>query len=246
MELNEQIENICKGLEQNNYTNEASVSRNIVDPLLSALGWSTNPNVVIPEYSIEGKRVDFALCHPASKPCIFIEVKQVGKIDGAERQLFEYAFHEGIPILILTDGKKWRFYNPSGAGGYTERLVYECDMIDDDREEILNRLNRYLNYDLVRTGKALTSILEDYLNVYRNRELLRILPQVWDSLVLGKSEDSHLLINAVKSEAERICGITPTNEQVSNFLMDTHSETVSTSGEDKVVFQPQNPEKYFI
>ena len=32
-------------------------------------------DVVAPEYSLEGRRVDFALCHPAGKPLVFVEVK---------------------------------------------------------------------------------------------------------------------------------------------------------------------------
>jgi hypothetical protein len=37
---------------------------------------------------------------------VFIEVKQIGRSDGGERQLFEYAFHRGVPMTILTDGQE--------------------------------------------------------------------------------------------------------------------------------------------
>lgn len=228
MAFKEHIDDIRKGLKQNNYTNEASVRRSIVDPLLTALGWSTDPKIVIPEYTIDKKRVDYALCHPALKPRVFIEVKQVGNIDGAERQLFEYAFHEGIPILILTDGQRWRFFHPSGSGDYAERLVYEFDIVEDDSAEVVNCLNRYLNYTSVQTGKAMKTIAEDYQNIFRNREILRSLPQAWDNLVSGKSKDSEYLIEAVKSETERLCGNRPTNEQVLSFLKDSQTETGRT------------------
>ena len=228
MELQEHINDIRKGLKQNNYTNEASVRRSIVDPLLTALGWSTDPKVVIPEYTIDRRRVDYALCHPALKPRVFIEVKQVGNIDDAERQLFEYAFHEGIPILILTDGQKWRFFHPSGSGNYAERLVHEFDIVEDDSAEVVNCLNRYLNYTSVQTGKAMKTIAEDYQNIFRNREILRSLPQAWDNLVSGKSKDSEYLIEAVKSETERLCGNRPADEQVFSFLKGSQTETGRT------------------
>ena len=228
MAFKEHIDDIRKGLEQNNYTSEASVRRSIVDPLLTALGWSTNPKIVIPEYTIDRRRVDYALCHPELKPRVFIEVKQVGNIDGAERQLFEYAFHEGIPILILTDGRKWRFFHPSGSGDYAERLVHEFDIVEDDSAEVANCLNRYLNYTSVQTGKAMKTIAEDYQNIFQNREILRSLPQAWDNLVSGKSEDSEFLIEAVKSETQRLCGNRPTDEQVFSFLKGSQTETSRT------------------
>lgn len=228
MAFKEHIDDIRKGLKQNNYTNEASVRRSIVDPLLTALGWSTDPKIVIPEYTTNKRRVDYALCHPELKPRVFIEVKQVGNIDGAERQLFEYAFHEGIPILILTDGQKWRFFHPSGSGDYAERLVHEFDIVEDDGAEVVNCLNRYLNYTSVQTGKAMKTIAEDYQNIFQNREILRSLPQAWDNLVSGKSEDSEFLIEAVKSETQRLCGNRPTDEQVFNFLKGSQTETSRT------------------
>ena len=226
MAFKEHIDDIRRGLEQNDYTSEALVRQGIVDRLLIALGWATfNPRVVIPEYTINKKRVDYALCHPALKPRVFIEVKQVGNIDGAERQLFEYAFHEGIPILILTDGQKWRFFHPSGSGDYTERLVHEFDIVEDDSAEIASRLNRYLNYVSIQTGEAMTTIVEDYQNVFRNREIVRYLPEAWKNLVSGISEDSEFLIEAVQSETQRLCGNRPTNEQVFSFLKGSQKET---------------------
>ena len=115
MTLKEHIDDICNNLVKQVFTSEALVSEGIVRRLLDALGWPRfNPQVVIPEYPVEGGRVDFALCHPPSKPLVFIEVKQVGKIEGAEKQLFEYAFHKGVPVVILTDGKEWYFSTQAG------------------------------------------------------------------------------------------------------------------------------------
>ena len=85
MTLREHIDDILKGLETNRYPNEASVSQGIVLRLLGTLGWPTyDTQVVIPEHGVEGKKVDFALCHPPSKPLVFIEAKAVGNIEGGE------------------------------------------------------------------------------------------------------------------------------------------------------------------
>lgn len=119
MALKEHIGDIRDALRRKQFTSEALVSQGIVRRLLDALDWPQfDPQIAIPEYPVPGGRVDFALCHPASKPMVFIEVKQVGQSDGAERQLFEYAFHAGVPIAVLTDGQKWQFFHPIGRGNY--------------------------------------------------------------------------------------------------------------------------------
>ena len=230
MTLKEHIDDIRNNLEKGLFTNEAAVSNGIVRRLLDALDWPIyNPQVIIPEYSIGGRRVDFSLCHPASKPLIFIEVKQVGNIDGAERQLFEYAFHEGVPITILTDGREWHFFHPSGQGDYKERRVYKLDLIERDSEESAKRLNRYLNYQSIRTGDAVRAIEEDYRNISRQRQVVTRLPEAWSKLV---EEADEFLLHAVAEKTESLCGYRPTDKQVLGFLKTLKRETKSDHGED--------------
>ena len=226
MELKEHIDDIRTRLENREFRNETAVSLGVVYRLLAALRWPTyNPQIVSPEHPIDTGKVDYALCHPAGEPLVLIEVKRGGNIEGAERQLFEYAFHHPTPILILTNGRLWRFFHSSGSMNYTEQFVCEFDIIEDDSEEIATRLNRYLNYISIQTGKAMAAIEEDYHNVFRNREILRLLPEAWNNLVSGESEDSGQLLTAVKSEIQRLCGNSPTNEQVFSFLKSLKTET---------------------
>jgi len=187
-----------------------------VQRLLHVLTWPMyNIQVIIPEYSVEGRRVDYALCDPASKPLVFIEVKQVGNIDGAERQLFEYAFHEGVPIALLTDGQKWRFFHPTGQGNYRERKVCELDLLEGDSEKSATHLNRYLNYEKIRTREAVRAIEEDYGKVSRQRQAAARLPEAWGKLV---EEADEFLLHAVAEKTESLCGHRPTDEQVLDFL----------------------------
>ena len=179
------------------------------------------PQVIIPEYSVEGRRVDFALCHPSSKPQVFIEVKQVGNIEGAERQLFEYAFHEGVPIAILTDGQEWYFFHPSGQGNYRERKVHGLDLIKNSSEESAECLNRYLNYDLIHTGEAVEAIKKDYEKVVQQRQVATRLPEAWNKLV---EEADEFLLHAVAEKTESLCGYRPTDEQVLGFLKSLKQE----------------------
>ena len=226
MELKEHIDDIRNRLEQKLFPNETAVRLGIVDRLLNALGWETfDTQRVFPEYPINGGRVDYALCHPPGKPIVFIEVKRVGNIEGAERQLFEYAFHEGVPILILTDGQKWRFFHPAGSGSYQERLVRELDLITDGSEESSECLFKYLTYAAVQAGIAGQLIAEDYQEISQQREVRRHLPEAWENLLSGTSGDSEFLIEAVQSETYHLCGNRPTHEQVLAFLDDFRKKT---------------------
>ena len=222
MILKEHIDDIRNQLKEGLFINEAAVSQGIVLRLLNVLTWPTyNTQVIIPEYSVEGRRVDYALCHPPSKPIVFIEVKQVGNIEGAERQLFEYAFHEGVPIAILTDGQEWHFFHPSGRGDYRERRVYKLDLIERDSEKSAERLNRYLNYDSIRTEEAVEAIKADYEKVVQQRQVEARLPEVWNELVQGKNED---LLLIVMDAAKNKIGYEPTEEQVLDFLKSLKQE----------------------
>ena len=216
MTLKEHIDDIRNNLGKGFFTNEAAVSQGIVLRLLNVLTWPTyNTQVIIPEYSVEGGRVDYALCHPPSKPVVFIEVKQVGNIDGAERQLFEYAFHKGVPIAILTDGREWRFFHPIAQGDYRERRVRELDLSENNSEESAECLNRYLNYESIRTGEAIKAIKVDYEKVVQQRQVATRLPEAWSKLL---EEEDEFLLHAVAEKTESLCGYRPTDEQVLSFL----------------------------
>ena len=225
MTLNEHVDDIRKGLQEGQFTNEAQVSHGIVGRLLDALAWPRyNTKVVTPEYSVQGTRVDYALCHPQSKPIIFIEVKKVGQIDeGGERQLFQYAFHEGVPVAVLTDGKEWHFFYPSGQGNYKERRVCKLDLITGGSEDSTARLDRYLNYESIRTGEAIHAIAHDYQNVSRRRQIEMSLPEAWTKLV---QEADEFLLEVVAEKSESLCGYKPTDEQVLNFLSCLNIEKV--------------------
>ena len=217
--VKQNVEDIREGLRAGRFQNEAAVSQGIVLRLLGALGWPTyDTQVVCPEYALEGRRVDFALCHPAAKPQVFIEVKQVGQGDGGERQLFEYAFHKGVPLAILTDGREWNFFLPAEAGDYGERRVYKLDLIERDAQESVRRFERYLKYDSVCSGIALTSAREDYKDVARARQIRDALPQAWLKLV---EEEDELLLELLADRVESLCGYKPDPDTVASFLAES-------------------------
>ena len=178
MSLYEQIEKIKTGLREGTFISEATVSQGVLLPALHGLGWNIfDTSIIVPEYRVGEGRVDFALCHPASRPAVFVEVKRVGSSEGADRQLFEYAFHQGVPIAVLTDGQEWSFYLPAEQGRYDERRVYKLDLLERTTGEAKERLNRYLSYERICSGEALEAARSDYQDVAHSREMERTFPK---------------------------------------------------------------------
>ena len=216
MELYDHLKSISENIISGKFVNEASISQGIVLRLLQALGWDIhNTEIVSPEYSLGGRRVDFALCYPPKKPIIFIEVKQTGQADSAEKQLFEYAFHTGVPLAILTDGREWQFFLPGEQGLYQERRVYKLDILERSLEESVERFNRYLSHDQISNGKAIENARLDYKDITKEREINEAMPKAWQKLI---EEGDELLLELIADKAESICGYKPNLDKVSDFL----------------------------
>jgi hypothetical protein len=216
MSLEKHIEEIRAGIKAGRFVNEAAVSQGIVLRLLHALSWPAyDTQIVCPEYSLQGRRVDYALCHPPGKPIAFVEVKQIGQSEGAERQLFEYAFHIGVQLAILTDGQEWNFFLPGEQGDYGERRVYKLDIVERDIPECAARLTRYLQYAASISGAAIDAAREDYRNVSRERQMKSTLPKAWTRLL---EEEDELLIELVADRVENLCGYKPDPDTVARFL----------------------------
>ena len=223
MTLKEHIDDIRKRLEQNIFKSETAVRQGIVDPLFRSLGWPTDDTLVVfPEYPVGSGHVDYALCHPSSTPRVFIEAKQVGNIKGAEEQLFGYDSRIRVPIAVLTDGQEWQFFHPTGEGTWAERKVCELDIVTGDSGENAEKLNRYLNYESIRTGEAVEAIKADYEEVVQQRQIEVRLPEVWNELVQEKND---YLLLAVMEKSKNKMGYEPTEEQVLDFLKNLERKT---------------------
>ena len=188
----------------------------IVLPILAALRWDTmNPGQVKPEYPNGNRRVDFALCASDHRPHVFVEVKGVGRALEGDRQLFEYAFHEGIPLCLLTDGRDWSFYLPGAQGSYNDRRVYRLQLDERTPGECVKIFTRYLAYDRVRSGEAYDAAMNDYRDAVSRREADRSLPLAWAQLV---NEPEELLVELLMEQSATICGYQPTTDDTVRFL----------------------------
>lgn len=214
--MKESIQIIQQQIKDGLFINEATVIRGIINPILQELSWPINDvRIVKPEFTVGTQRVDIALLHN-NQPFIFIEAKKIGGADGAEKQLFEYAFHHGVPILILTDGPTWHFFLTAGQGSYEQRKVNKLDLTEyEDLDHLCTKFSDYLLYDNVITGKAQKHLEEDYKNKRREMEILRTLPNAWRKLV---DETDDLLFELIANKVEELCNYKPSKNIVFDFL----------------------------
>lgn len=227
------IQNIQQQIKEGLFTNEASVIRGIINPILQELSWPVNDvRVVRPEFTVSIQRVDIALFHN-NQPLIFVEAKKIGGADGAEKQLFEYAFHSGVPILILTDGPTWHFFLTAGIGTYDQRKVNRLDLIEyDDLDQLCSKFTDYLEYGKVISGLAQKNLEVDYKSKIRELEIVQTLPNAWKKII---DENDELLFELVANKVEELCNYKPSKGSVFEYLSNLYSETKSfTHTEPKI------------
>ena len=216
MSIEATLANITARLRENGFPNEQAISQGIVLRILRELGWDTYDTAVVwPEYQTGGGRADFALCHPPSKPAIFIEVKHVGKAEGGVQQALQYAFHCGVPFVVLTDGRSWSFYLPAEQGNYDERRVYKLDLYERSAGEAAETFHRYLMQENVVSGKSLGAARTEYRNRNRRSQAKAAIPEAWRELV--QKRDARLL-ESLADAVESKVGFPPDAEDVVAFL----------------------------
>ena len=90
---------------------EALTRDALIDPLLRELGWDTSdPDMVVPEYSSGGGRADYALLS-SGKPVMMVEAKSLGSpLQKAVEQGIHYCLMQGTSYFSVTDGRRWEVY----------------------------------------------------------------------------------------------------------------------------------------
>lgn len=145
---------------------EAQTSQGIVLPTLHNLSWDVfNTTEVTPEYSVAGRRVDYAL-RIQSVNKVFLEIKRTSEnLDNHQEQLVYYAFQQGVKLAILTNGITWQFYLPLEEGGWEQRRFFTIDLleqsIDDAVEKFESLLARKISNQEVHIKKPNLFMKED-------------------------------------------------------------------------------------
>ena len=138
--------------------NEATIQQYVVLPILRALGWD-DVNLtfmeIIPEYQVESRRADYALhIKREQDPVVLIECKRWNQPIGKnEEQICFYAYSGNVPLVVITNGKRWRFYlSRWEASSLSDRIFCETDI--EDREAAISDLQKYLLKSNISSGEA--------------------------------------------------------------------------------------------
>jgi len=195
------------------FPNEAAVSQGAVLPILQACGWSTHKtDEVCPEYATQdNQRVDYALLR-GGKPLIFIEVKHRldndRSLDKGIEQVLNYAYKEGVPVAVLTDGDAWFFYWPAAPEQrYAQRLAQAIQLTRTEPTEAATILRKYLQKSPDLSPTRLRKTIEEAFHVNK-------LPTLLEEIFQNPTDELVELIEGIAKQRDIDVG----KEQIRAFL----------------------------
>ena len=195
---------------------ESATKQGVVLKLLSMAGWDVfNISEVTPEYTVGGRRVDYAL-KPDSPNAVFIEVKRNGEnLEGHQQQLLEYCFQQGVKLAALTNGRTRWLYLPLQTGNWEQRRFLTIDVESQEPEVVEQRFIDHLSQEKVTSGEAISNA-EDLVRSRQRTEITgKAIIEAWKQIV---ETPDVILVDLVAETAERICGFKPETERIQEFL----------------------------
>ncbi|MEZ7892521.1 MAG: type I restriction endonuclease [Candidatus Wallbacteria bacterium] len=206
---------------------EAATKQAIILRLLNMLGWNTfDINEVKPEYSINGKRVDYSLrINSINK--VFIEVKKtIVELENHQEQLLNYSFKEGVKLAVLTNGISWWFYLPLHEGSWEQRKFYTIDLIQQNIDDIIAKFNDFLSKEKVCADEAVKNAELIYKSQQKDKILNDTIPKAWKKIIEEKDD---LLIELINDTTEKLCGFKADYEIIEKFLDDNKNSFLNYS-----------------
>lgn len=195
---------------------ETAIKQTVILRLLADLDWNIfDRDEVFPEYTIEGKRVDYSLRNNNNNK-VFIEAKKPKEnLEDHQEQLLNYSFKEGVQLAILTNGVTWWFYLPLQKGAWTNRKFYTIDFKNQTETEISEKLIQFLSKENVLSDKSIRVAEETLKSKTKEVEIKNSFPVVWKNLLNKPTPE---FIQLLATETEKHCGFRPTDDVVIAFL----------------------------
>ncbi|MBM4322458.1 MAG: hypothetical protein FJ115_02770 [Deltaproteobacteria bacterium] len=211
---------------------EAATKQAIILPLLHHLGWNTyNIDEVMPEFSVENRRVDYSLRINNTNE-VFLEVKKTGEdLERFQEQLLDYSFRQGVELAILTNGKTWWFYLPTKKGDWKARKFYTIDIIQQDSQDVVQKFVDLLSRNNIQTGKAFQHAETIYKGKQKKKMIEETIPEAWNKII---TDPDSLLVDLLSETTEKFCGFKPEDNETLRFLK-TYEDRFLLLPEEEVI-----------
>ena len=231
------IENIKNDKRLSSFS-EDQTKMAIILPILRRIGWDTeNIDEVFPEFSVENRRVDYAL-RLNNKSVVFLEAKRPTEdLDSGnhQEQLLDYSFRQGIELALLTNGITWFLYLPNAGGDWKARKFYTIDLKEQESASVTSKFIELLSKKNIESGKAIQTAKAVHKDKLKNGAIQEALPVAWNRIM---EEPDSLLVDLLVESAEKICGYKPEASSVSKFLKENENQILIT-----LINQPVEPQR---
>lgn len=215
------------------YSNKNQLGFSIISPLLSELGWIvTNPQEVRIDYTEGGIRADFALFSNIEWDIMIKTIPSNERIQSYTTQPFTNSFNNTkVKISILTNGVIYWFYLPHLTNlSWEEKKFFSLDIYNQNIDEIIYNMQSLLGKESTKSGKNLIYASDLNEKNSKSYKISKSLVDVWNNMVSQKDE---ILIEILKEGVETNIGLTPTEDDIFNFLHDYKDEILILQKENK-------------
>ena len=221
--------------------NEDQTKMAVVQPILRRLGWDTeNVDEVSPEFSVENRRVDYAL-RVKNRSVVFIEAKKPSEdLDSQnhQEQLLDYSFRQTVEIAVLTNGITWSFYLPRAGVDWKSRKFYTIDIIEQEASYVASRFLDLLSKKNIESGKSIRNAESIHKSKLKEKAIHEALPEAWNRII---EEPDSLLVELLAERTERICSYKPELVNVTKFLKQHESQFSLLPAEEQAEAEPEKP-----
>jgi predicted type IV restriction endonuclease len=214
--------------------NEDQAKMAIILPIMRRIGWDTeNIDEVYPEFSVENRRVDYAL-RINNKSIVFVEAKRPSEdLDSGnhQEQLLDYCYRQGIELAVLTNGITWFLYLPTAGTDWKSRKFYTVDLKEQESDSVSAKFIELLSKKNIETGKAFQTARAIHKDKLKAGAIREALPIAWNRIIEGPDS---LLIELLSESTEKISGYKPESSLVVEFLK-SYEHKISITPYDEVL-----------
>jgi len=201
---------------------EAALKQGVVLKILSLLDWDPfDVDEVLPEYEIQGSKVDFCLKKQKTHK-VFILVRKNGEdLQKHQDKVLSLSIQGKVPIAILTNGLTWWFFLPLVQGSAEEKKFLAIDMAIQKAEEASETFESFLTKESILSGETEKAAEGIYTARQRDFSIKETLPKAWAEIM---SDPKKWLADILGSVTEQMCGYHPDREVIEEFLSSKFTE----------------------